>query len=186
MSLTKFESDIKHMAVTAETAYERCADLRNFESLKKKIDDPAVADTLARNDPDGKMGERMAQVRQYVNGISFEADCIHLHASIGNVSLRIVERDPKCIKFAGEGSPVPLFVWVQFLPEGTAACKMKVTVGAEVNFFIKGMISKPLRQAADGLAAFLQMALSAPLPAANADGDTPAAAPSDNTSTPTD
>ena len=32
---------------------------------------------------------------------------------------------------------------------------MRVTVGAEVNFFMKGMVAKPLQQAADGLAQML-------------------------------
>lgn len=33
--------------------------------------------------------------------------------------------------------------------------KLRVTVGAEVNFFMKGMVAKPLQQAADGLANML-------------------------------
>lgn len=32
---------------------------------------------------------------------------------------------------------------------------MRVTVGAEVNFFMKAMISKPLGQAAEGLASII-------------------------------
>lgn len=68
----------------------------------------------------------------------------------------MVEREePKCIKFASEGSPVQLYVWIQLLPHGDMACKLRVTVGAEVNFFMKGMVAKPLQQAADGLANML-------------------------------
>ena len=75
---------------------------------------------------------------------------------MGNITLRIVEREePKCIKFASEGAPIQLYVWIQLLPHTTYECKMRVTVGAEVNFFMKGMVAKPLQQAADGLANML-------------------------------
>ena len=58
----------------------------------------------------------------------------------------------RSIKLAGEGSPIPIYVWIQLLPEGEQATKMRVTVGAEVNMFMKGMVSKPLQQAAEGIA----------------------------------
>ena len=59
------------------------------------------------------------------------------------------------MKLASENSPVPIYVWIQLLPSGETGCKMRVTVGAEVNFFMKGMVAKPLQQAADGLANIL-------------------------------
>jgi hypothetical protein len=43
-------------------------------------------------------------------------------------------------------------MWVQLLPEGDAASKMKLTLGVDVNFFMKSVVSKPLRQATDILA----------------------------------
>ena len=48
-----------------------------------------------------------------------------------------------------------LYVWIQLLPHGDMACKLRVTVGAEINFFMKGMVAKPLQQAAAGLANML-------------------------------
>ncbi|MDO4929969.1 MAG: hypothetical protein Q4E59_02425 [Bacteroidales bacterium] len=158
MSLSKFESDIKHLSVPAETVYERCADLRNLESLKSHLDDPALAQQVAGQVPDGKLDE----VKKYINDITFEQDAISLASPVGQLVLRIVEREPKCIKFASEGSPIPLYVWIQTLPEGDAASKLKVTVGAEVNIFMKGMVSKPLQQAADGLANVIAAAMQAP------------------------
>ena len=77
----------------------------------------------------------------------------------GVEGLRIIERDePKCIKFAGEGTPIPVNVWIQLLPHGEGEAKLRVTIGAEVNFFMKGMVSKPLQQAANGLADILAAA----------------------------
>lgn len=158
MSLTKFESEIKHLNTSAEAAYERCADLRHLEGLKERLNDPAVQSAMA-----GQVTEdKMADVRKYVNDITFDRDSLQLASPVGQLTLRIVERDPKCIKFASEGAPIQLYVWVQLLPETASTAKMKVTVGAEVNLFMKGMVSKPLRQATDGLANILQLALQAP------------------------
>ena len=88
----------------------------------------------------------------------FDQDSVQIASPVGQLVLRIIEREePKCIKFASEGSPIPLNLWIQLLPHGEMECKMRVTVGAEVNFFMKGMVSKPLQQAADGLANILSV-----------------------------
>ena len=100
--------------------------------------------------------DKLDELRKYAQGLSFEADAIHIASPMGNITLRVVEREaPKCIKFASEGSPVQLYVWIQLLPHGAYESKLRVTVGAEVNFFMKGMVAKPLQQAADGLANML-------------------------------
>jgi len=155
MSLTKYESAVKHLDVSAEVAYERCSDLRHLEPLKEKLFSPQATEALAAHDVPA---DKIEELRNYIKNITFEPDCLHLTTAIGEVTLRIVEKDPKCLKFAGEGTPIPLYLWVQLLPEGEAA-KMRVTIGAEVSFFMKGMVSKPLQQAADGLATILATAL---------------------------
>lgn len=43
------------------------------------------------------------------------------------------------------------------LPTDVYSSKLRVTVGAEVNMFMKGMVAKPLQQAADGLANILSV-----------------------------
>lgn len=158
MSLSKFESEIKHLQQPQNIVYERFADLRNLETLKERINDPSLDEKLASQVPADKIGE----IRKYINDISFTQDSLTLATPMAQIVLRIVEREPKCIKFASEGSPIPLYVWIQLLPEGDNATKMRVTVGAEVNFFMKGMVSKPLQQAADGLANVLAAASQAP------------------------
>ena len=107
---------------------------------------------LAEEVPADKLGD----LRSYTEGMTFDTDSLTIASPLGQITLRIVERDePKCIKFASEGAPVQLYVWVQLLPHGEMESKMRVTVGAEVNFFMKGMVAKPLQQAADGLANIL-------------------------------
>ena len=152
MSVSKFESEVKIIPQVQQVVYDRFADLNNLASLKERLNDPEVQAKLAEEVPADKMGD----LRSYTEGMTFDTDSLTIASPLGQVTLRIVERDePKCIKFASEGAPVQLYVWVQLLPHGEMESKMRVTVGAEVNFFMKGMVAKPLQQAADGLANIL-------------------------------
>ena len=152
MSVSKFESEVKIIPQVQQVVYDRFADLNNLASLKERLNDPEVQAKLAEEVPADKLGD----LRSYTEGMTFDTDSLTIASPLGQVTLRIVERDqPKCIKFASEGAPVQLYVWVQLLPHGEMETKMRVTVGAEVNFFMKGMVAKPLQQAADGLANIL-------------------------------
>ncbi len=152
MSVSKFESEVKIIPQVQQVVYDRFADLNNLASLKERLNDPEVQAKLAEEVPADKLGD----LRSYTEGMTFDTDSLTIASPLGQITLRIVERDqPKCIKFASEGAPVQLYVWVQLLPHGEMETKMRVTVGAEVNFFMKGMVAKPLQQAADGLANIL-------------------------------
>ena len=77
---------------------------------------------------------------------------------MGAVKLKIVDREePKCIKFETEQSPLPFNFWIQILPVTDTTCKMKLTIKAELNPFIKGMVSKPLQEGIEKIADALQM-----------------------------
>ena len=141
MSVSKFESEVKYLSLPQAEAYNRFSDLSSLNVIKDRLNDPAVLEKVGEQVP----ADKLAMLQQYAQGVECEAD-----------ALRIVERDePKCLKLASENSPVPIYVWIQLLPSGETGCKMRVTVGAEVNFFMKGMVAKPLQQAADGLANIL-------------------------------
>jgi hypothetical protein len=63
----------------------------------------------------------------------------------------------KCIKFEGDKSPIPLNLWIQILPVNENEAKMKVTIRAEVNMFMKAMVAKPLQEGVEKLADMLSM-----------------------------
>ena len=152
MSLAKYESEVKIVPQSQSVVYSRFDDLNSLSAIKDRLSDPTVQQKLSEQVPADKLDE----LRKYAQGLSFEANAIHIASPMGNITLRVVEREaPKCIKFASEGSPVQLYVWIQLLPHGAYESKLRVTVGAEVNFFMKGMVAKPLQQAADGLANML-------------------------------
>ncbi len=90
---------------------------------------------------------------------SFDNDSISINvAPVGSIRMCIVEREePKTIKFEAEQSPLPFNFWVQLLPVTEASCKMKLTIKADINPFIKGMISKPLQEGLEKIADALQL-----------------------------
>lgn len=131
--MTQFESSIKTIPYNQENVYSKLADLNNLESIKDKI-------------PADKVQE-----------LSFSEDTLSFTISpVGKIDLRIVEREPhKCIKFGTTTSPLPFNLWIQLLPANESECKMKLTIQAEVNPFIKGMIQKPLQEGLEKMADML-------------------------------
>ena len=55
----------------------------------------------------------------------------------------------KLIKFTTTNSPVPLFLWIQLKQVAEDDTRLKITVRADLNPFLKPMVSKPLQEAVD-------------------------------------
>lgn len=89
-----------------------------------------------------------------VNDFAFDQDTVSLNVPpVGELKLRIIERDePKCVKFETAQSPVPFNVWIQVLPVTETSSKMKVTVKAELNPFIKGVVAGPMQDGVEKIA----------------------------------
>lgn len=136
----QFESNVKHVPYSQERVYNKLSDLNNLEGVRERLD--IVKDKL-----DGKLED-----------MSFDRDSITLKVQGISLTLRIIEREPlKCIKFEGDKSPIPLNLWIQILPVTQEEAKMKVTIRAEVNMFMKAMVSKPLQEGVEKLADMLAM-----------------------------
>ncbi len=152
MSLTKFESAVKPLSHPQQTVYGWLSALRHIEALREKLNDPAVLQQLGERVP----GTDAESLRRQLETMTLSEDTVTMDSPLGKVTLRIVEREaPKCVKLEAEGSPLPLTLWVQVLPVADGGSKMRVTLGAEVNVFMKAMVSKPLQQAVDGIADLL-------------------------------
>lgn len=134
----QFESSIKHVPYSQERVYNKLSDLNNLESVRERLD-------LLKDKLDGKLED-----------MNFDTDSLTLKVQGISLTLRIVEREPmKCIKFEGDKTPIPLNLWIQILPVTDEAAKMKVTIRAEVNMFMKAMVSKPLQEGVEKLADML-------------------------------
>ena len=127
---TKFESSVKQIPYSQEAVFRNISDLRNLEKVKDRI-------------PEDK-----------INDFTFDEDTVGLNVQpVGELKLRICEREePKCVKFETVQSPVPFNVWIQILPVDEQNSKMKVTVKADLNPFIKSMVEKPLQEAVEKIA----------------------------------
>lgn len=138
--MAQYESNVKHVPYSQERVYNKLSDLNNLEGVRERLD--MVKDKL-----DGKLED-----------MSFDRDSITLKVQGISLTLRIIEREPlKCIKFEGDKSPIPLNLWIQILPVTQEEAKMKVTIRAEVNMFMKAMVSKPLQEGVEKLADMLAM-----------------------------
>lgn len=138
--MAQYESSIKHIPYSQEQVYNKLSDLNNLNSVRDRLD-------LIKDKLDGKLED-----------MTFDSDSLTLKVQGFNLALRIIEREPlKCIKFEGDKTPIPLNLWIQILPEGMDNAKMKVTIRAEVNMFMKAMVAKPLQEGVEKLADMLSM-----------------------------
>lgn len=122
--MTKFESSVKVVPYSQERVYTKLSDLSNLEALKDRLPEDKVKD------------------------ISFDTDTLSFSVPpVGQLTLKVVEREPsKCIKFETTNSPLPFNMWIQIAATSEEECKLKVTIGMELNPFMKTMVQKPLQE----------------------------------------
>lgn len=131
--MTTIESSIRQIDYPQQTVYNMLSDLSNIEKVRDKIPEEQVKD------------------------LTFDADSISISTQMGAVKLTVVDREaPKTIKFETKESPVPFNFWIQLLPTSDTSCKMKLTIKADLNPFIAGMVKKPLQQGIERIADGLQ------------------------------
>lgn len=133
--MTKFESSVKVIPYGQERVYNKLADLSNLEAIKDRLPEDKVKD------------------------ISFDTDTLSFSvAPVGQLTLKIIEREPdKCIKFETVNSPLPFNMWIQIAPVAVEECKLKITIGMELNPFMKTMVQKPLQEGLEKMADMLSM-----------------------------
>ncbi len=127
--MSKFESKIKQVPYPQKSVFDMLSDLNNINRVRDRIPEDKIKD------------------------LSFDRDSVSVSSPMGPVTLRVVDRDePKCVKFETEKSPVPMKLWVQILPTGENASKLKVTISADLPFFMAAMANKPLAEAVEKVA----------------------------------
>lgn len=131
--MSEFISEIKTIPYSDSDIYTVLSDLRNLEKIRDKI-------------PQDKIQE-----------FSFDEDsCTVMVNPVGKVKFNIVDRQPNStIKFEAEQVPFGLNLWIQLKAADESETKMKLTVKADLNPFIKPMVAKPLQQAIDKIADML-------------------------------
>jgi hypothetical protein len=123
-NMTDFVSDVQRIPYSAERVFSKLSDLNNLGSVQSMLPQDKIKEFTFDTD-----------------SCSFQAD------TIGKISIRIVEREPfKTIKLVSEKSPVPFTCWIQLVEAATDDTRLKLTIGADIPFFFKGMIVKPLEE----------------------------------------
>lgn len=133
--MTKFESSVKVIPYSQERVYDKLADLSNLESIKDRLPQDKVKD------------------------MSFDTDTLSFNVDpVGQLTLKIIERGPcKCIKFETINSPLPFNMWIQIVSSADEECKLKITIGLDINPFMKAMVQKPLQEGLEKMADMLSM-----------------------------
>ncbi|MDO4949932.1 MAG: SRPBCC family protein [Bacteroidales bacterium] len=138
--MEKLESSVKVVPFTQEQVYNQLENLNHLSSVKDR------------------MGNLPENVADKIKELTFDHDSLTLNVQGFNLTLRIIEREPsKCIKFQGENTPIPLNLWIQMLPVGEDRAKLKVTLRAELNMFMKSMLKKPLQEGVEKMADMLSI-----------------------------
>ena len=131
--MTTIESSIRQIDYPLQAVYNMLSDLNNISKVKDKLPEDKIKD------------------------LQFDSDSITVASPMGAVTMVIVDREePKMIKFETKQSPVPFNFWVQVLPVTPTTSKMKLTIKAELNAFIAGMVKKPLQEGIEKIADALQ------------------------------
>lgn len=133
--MSQYESSVKSIPYPQQRVYAKLKDLNNIEGIKDKLPQDKIKD------------------------LTFSRDEASVNVPpVGNVTLRVIDREePKCIKMEIAGSPIPVLVWIQIIPNGEEASKMRVVAKAEINFMLRSMIEKPLKEGLEKIAEALSM-----------------------------
>ena len=128
--MTDYISEVKKIPHNDSKIYTLLSDLSNFQRIQERIPQDKIKD------------------------FSFDTDaCSFTVNPVGFVEFRIIDREPnKTIKFSTTNSPIPLMMWIQLKQVDENETKMKMTVRADLNSFIKPMVSKLLQEAIDKIA----------------------------------
>ena len=133
--MSQYESSVKCIPYSQDRVYAKLEDLNNIEGIKDNLPQDKIKDLTYSRD------EASVNI-----------------PPIGNVTLRVIDREePKCIKLEMAGSPIPVLIWIQIIPDGDSASKMRVVAKTEINFMLKAMIEKPLKDGLEKIAEALSL-----------------------------
>lgn len=131
--MTEFTSEVKTILHNDADVFRVLSDLRKLELIKDKI-------------PEDKLKE-----------FSFDQDSVSFQVDpVGAVTFLVVEREPnKLVKFKSEGLPFDIFLWIQMVTKAEEETHLRMTVKADLNPFIRGMVEKPMKEAVDKISDML-------------------------------
>lgn len=133
--MTEFTSEIKILPYNDAEVFSVLSDLSNLEFVKDKIPQDKIKD------------------------FSFDKDSCTISVDpVGKIKFNIIERIANnIVKFQAEQVPFGLDLIVELNNYEGNKTELKLTVNANLNPFIKPMVSKPLQQGLEKMAEALAM-----------------------------
>ncbi|MEA4916724.1 SRPBCC family protein [Proteiniphilum sp.] len=131
--MTEFTSEVKTILHSDTDVFRVLSDLRKLELVKDKI-------------PEDKLKD-----------FSFDEDSVSFRVDpVGTVTFLVVERElNKLVKFKSDKLPFDVFLWIQLIAKGERDTRLRMTVKADLNPFIRGMVEKPMKEAVDKISDML-------------------------------
>ena len=131
--MTEFTSESKTIASNRQVIYDALSNMENLAKVKDRISYDKFQD------------------------FTFDRDsCSFSLSPLGQLRMVIVDREaPACVKLAVERAPVDVNLSIRLIPENDNETQMQLYVEADLNPFLKPMISKPLQEGINQIADML-------------------------------
>ena len=141
---TRVVSDVQKINSAIADVY---AFLSDFSKIGKLIE---TARQMGAGNQMPELADKIEDVR------TTEDSCTFMVKGVGEMGMKIVEREePKLIKLDGR-LPFEFQVWIQLLDNGPYDTRLRITAEAELNMMmkmlLKGKLEKGINQLAEGLA----------------------------------
>lgn len=128
--MSTYESPIKSIKASQEAVFYKLSDLSQLQPVFENLKD-----------------ERIKNVRIDSDSVYCDVDMF------GEIGMRIVEREPsKTIKFESDKSPLKFNLWIQLVSVNEDDTRLKITLKAEIPFFMKAMLDDNIHKGLDLIA----------------------------------
>ena len=136
--MSDYVSSIKAIAAPRTRVYQRLSDLSGLANIQDRLPEEA---------------------REKITIEPIDSDsCAFVVPGAGRLVLRIIEREPEgTIKLATEQSPIDLTLWIQLLEPAPGDTRLRLTLRADLNFFMRKMIGSKRNDGVEKLAEMLTM-----------------------------
>ena len=138
--MNTYESKQKQLFVSQIEAYNKLSDLKNIEPYVSAI---------------------KQQFQDKIQDISIDSNYISLSVENINVVFKIIDREEyKTIKFAVDNIPLSANMWIQLKEISEMETRMKLTIKADIPFFLKPMVGDKLEKGIDEIANAIALAIN--------------------------
>lgn len=155
--MSEYKSEVKTVFAPQQRVFDKLSNLNNLSVVQQLTENPDMRQRFEEQ-MEGKVSvQQLDTIVEKIKTLQFDRDSVTTDAGmLGNITLRIIEREePKCVKFALEGAPLQANLWVQLLPASEEQSAMRITLRADLNFFLKQMLGNKLQEGVNGLAQML-------------------------------